>query len=621
MKKLIYYRLAAVLSLLVALWSAGWMHSLNQQQELWGHLPLWFFLGLWGCVFFLLLSRNAGNSLALRPWGLAALSGLLLWAAFPPMPFAFLAFVAFVPLLYLEEILQQESVDRKSFFPYLYLSFLLWNLLSTYWVANSALVAGATAILINSFFMTLPWLAWRWTKRHISGVGLFVLPAYWLAFEYVHFHWQLSWPWLSLGHTFALYPSLVQWYEYTGVLGGSLWVWLGNLVVWRLLPFLPFGKWSGRENGFLVEGKSKARFLVEKLLGKPLPPVLIPVLQAVLVFLIPAGLSLNRYYTYQERNSRQETVEVVVVQPNFEPHYEKFNIPRRVQLDTFLALAERLLTDSTDYLLFPETSFGNIRDDRIAKEPITRSLQAWLEKHPGVKLLTGLAAYHVFAPGESHSPYVREMRSSRGETVYWEAYNAAVQLQAGQSEFVLYKKSKLVPGAEFLPYRKFLFFFKPLVDKLGGSIGGYAAQEKREPFFCEEKQLAVGTQICYESIYGEYSTAYVREGANLLFIMTNDGWWDDTPGHRQHLWFGRLRAIELRRDMARSANTGISAFINQRGDISQATRYGEPAVIRAALHPNDSFTFYTRYGDLIGRLAAFVSVLFLLIALVNKYAG
>ncbi len=620
MKKLIY-RLAAVFSLLVSTWSAWRMYSLNQQQQLWGHLPLWFFLGLWGGVFFLLLSQNSHKPLALRKLWLAALSGVLLWAAFPPMPFAFLAFGAFLPLFYVDNLLDEEVSKKSRFFPFLYLAFVLWNVLSTYWIANSALLAGATAILINSFFMTLPWLAWRWTKRNIPGVGLFILPAYWLAFEYVHFHWQISWPWLSLGHVFALYPALVQWYEYTGVLGGTLWVWLGNLVLWQLLPFLPFGKWRELKNNFTAEGKSKARLLLEKLLGRPFPPVLIPVLQAVLVFLLPAGLSLNRYYTYQERNGSGEEVEVVVVQPNFEPHYEKFSTPQQIQLDTFLALADRLVSDSTDYLVFPETSFGNIRDDRIGKEPLTRHLQAWLEKHPRVKLLTGLAAYHVFVSGEPHSPYVREMRSSRGETVYWEAYNAAVQLQAGQSEVVLYRKSKLVPGAEFLPYRKLLFFFKPLVDKLGGSIGGYAPQEKRVPFFCAEKQLAVGTQICYESIYGEYSTGYVREGAGLLFIMTNDGWWDNTPGHRQHLWLGRLRAIELRRDIARSANTGISAFINQRGNISQATPYGKTAVIKARLNPNDALTFYARYGDLIGRLAAFVSVLFLFIAVVNRYTS
>ena len=86
--------------------------------------------------------------------------------------------------------------------------------------------------------------------------------------------------------------------------------------------------------------------------------------------------------------------------------------------------------------------------------------------------------------------------------------------------------------------------------------------------------------ICYESVYGEYSTGYIKKGAQAIFIMTNDGWWDNTAGHRQHLYFASLRAIEARRAIARSANTGISAFVNQRGDILQPTRYDEPIAIK-----------------------------------------
>ncbi len=582
-------RALSLISLLISLGSSWKMWTLYGQNMLWGQLPLWFFLGIWGTVFFFVLSQNADRPKQLLKYVLAAASGILLWAAFPPMPLIPLAFVAFLPLIYLEGLLgTRPNGKTERFLPYLYLSFTLWNILTTYWVANSALIAGATAILINSFFMSVPWMLWRWTRKKSPGIGLFILPAYWIAFEYLHLHWDLSWPWLTLGHAFALYPSLVQWYEYTGVLGGSLWIWLGNLAVWALLPH------TSR-------------------------PALLPSLRLALILLLPALISIQKYRHYTERNSLGRQIEVVVVQPNFEPHYEKFYVSQQTQLDTFLRLSKQLLTDSTDYLVFPETSFGDIRDDRIGKESITRQLQQWLELHPQLKLLTGLAVYHLFQPGEERTPYVRSMKNSRGETIYWEAYNAAVQMQAGQKELLIYKKSRLVPGAEFLPYRKLLFFFKPLVDKLGGSIGGYAAQEKRTPFKSKGDNTAIGTQICYESIYGEFSTGYAREGANLLFIMTNDGWWDNTPGHRQHLWFGRLRAIELRRDIARSANTGISAFINQRGDISQATPYGQTAVIKAQLNPNDQLTFYALHGDIIGRLAAFVSLLFLLKALVESF--
>ena len=103
----------------------------------------------------------------------------------------------------------------------------------------------------------------------------------------------------------------------------------------------------------------------------------------------------------------------------------------------------------------------------------------------------------------------------------------------------------------------------------------------------------------------------------MIFIITNDGWWGNTAGHKQHLHYASLRAIETRRSIARSANTGISAFINQRGDIEQATEYWEPAVIQGTIRANDQMTFYGRHGDYLARTAAWLSVFVFLAALVK----
>ena len=136
------------------------------------------------------------------------------------------------------------------------------------------------------------------------------------------------------------------------------------------------------------------------------------------------------------------------------------------------------------------------------------------------------------------------------------------------------------------------------------------SQKERSAF--KASDLGVAPVICYESVFGEYTTGYVKNGANALFIVTNDGWWDNTAGHKQHLLFASLRAIETRRPIARSANTGISCLINQRGDILQPTEYDEAATVKGTLLFNDTITFYVRYGDLIGRLAGFISILLLL---------
>jgi apolipoprotein N-acyltransferase len=126
--------------------------------------------------------------------------------------------------------------------------------------------------------------------------------------------------------------------------------------------------------------------------------------------------------------------------------------------------------------------------------------------------------------------------------------------------------------------------------------------------------------ICYESIYGRFYTEYIKKGANLMFIITNDGWWDNTPGYRQHLTYASLRAVETRRSIARSANTGVSALINQRGEITARAGWWTPAVLKGTLHANDKHTFYVTHGDYIGRLACFVMLLLLLVTAVRRMA-
>lgn len=128
----------------------------------------------------------------------------------------------------------------------------------------------------------------------------------------------------------------------------------------------------------------------------------------------------------------------------------------------------------------------------------------------------------------------------------------------------------------------------------------------------EGTKIPLGCIICYESIYGEYCTEYIRKGARVLAVITNDEWWKDTPGYRQHLRYSCLRAIETRRDIARSANTGLSAFINQRGDILQRTHWWKAETLHDSVNLNDEVTFFVKNGDIIGKLCSFLFVLLLL---------
>ena len=177
---------------------------------------------------------------------------------------------------------------------------------------------------------------------------------------------------------------------------------------------------------------------------------------------------------------------------------------------------------------------------------------------------------------------------------------------SGRAE--LFHKSKLVVGVELTPYPK---IFVPLDDKLGGVMGRDIGQKEISCLHLSDG-TPFGCAICYESVYGEYCTGYVKKGARFLTVITNDAWWGDTPGYGQHLSYSRLRAIETRRDIARCGNTGISAIIDQRGEVLDKTPWWEEAVLRGEVNYSSHQTFFVRYGDIAGRLSTLAFLLLLL---------
>lgn len=581
---------ALLLLLAITAWLSYDMNQLVAHQQLWGYRPLWLFVSAWTFLLLawaLLRAKRSGRAPDWRRLGLATLSGGLLGLGFPGIvPFPVLLFTGFVPLLVLENELSGQAKAGRKVFTSAYITFITWNILTTWWVANSAMAAGIFAIAANSLFMAVVFWLFHRTRRAMPRLGYLSLIAYWLAFEFLHLNWDLTWPWLTLGNGFAQFPALVQWYEYTGVFGGGLLILVMNVLLFR--------QWQRYRNG---EATSRREWAM-----------------ALVLVVFPSVWSLWRYSTYEDQG---KTAEVVVVQPNYEPHYEKFNIPEGIQIDHFLELTARLTDSLTDYVVYPETSFGFVETSRINEYGPIERMRQFMRAFPNLKIITGLEAYHDFLPGEPHSDAVR-VRNRGASTVYFETLNAAVQLSNESQEVPVYKKSKLVPGPEKFPLKKILFFMEAAVDHLGGTTAGLGTQPERDVFSSNSGRI--GPAICYESVFGEYYTGYIRKGAQAIFIMTNDGWWDDTPGHRQHLQFASLRAIETRRSIARSANTGISAFINQRGDILQPTRYGETAVIRDTIHLNDAITRYVVWGDLIARIAVFTKLLLLLNLAVRSWS-
>ena len=561
------------LSFLIALFLAYRMYFLAQRQELWGHLPLFFYLALWlgGSLLVTKGSRLKEN----RPFLLSTATGVLLGIGFPGyLPVPFLLLIAWVPLL----LLQWESRRTATVFWHGFNSFLLYNILATFWVTNTAFFAGLFAVVVNSFLMCIPWMLFQWTSRVSPRVSYLSLIACWLSFEHFHYNWSLNWPWLTLGNGFAQFPSLIQWYEVTGVLGGSAWILLVN---WLALRF----------------------YLTPR-------PRRIPILLSLSV-LLPVIGSLIRYLTYEAPAG--ETIRVSAIQPNLEPHYDKFSGGQDEQLDLFLRLSNAALAAPgapTDYLVYPETSFSRIDETAPLSAPALGALKNELPDNQLRYLVTGFAGYYRFKADEPYSDAVRFYPASDRSEIALEQLNGALQVDLRTGDIQTYRKGVFVPGAESFPFRNVLFFLEPLVNSLGGSVAGYGTQTDRTPLFGD--RAAVAPVICYESVFGEYFTGYIRQGAQAAFIMTNDGWWDDTAGHRQHLWFASLRAIETRRPVMRSANLGACAFIDQRGRITSRTYYNERGYLNGTMQLNDAITPYVRFGDIPARIAILLAVMALL---------
>ena len=521
-------------------------------------------------------------SLWQHPVFLSVISGVLLWGCWPTSPLTFLVFVAWVPLLHLEA----RSTRLLRFWGLTYLALLLWNVGTTWWVGNTPVpVSGILANVLNALIMTVPWIGyWKTRRRFGQTAGYVSLIAYWLTFEYIHLNWELSWPWLTVGNVFAGKPGWVQWYEWTGASGGTVWVWVVNILVFAAL--------------------------------RPRPAAARPWRAVALSLALPLLVSISiTAYRRPLKIVPRDGPDIVVVQPNIDPYNEKFQDGTEgQQLAKLISLSESAIDSSTDVVVWPETAIPfEIDETRFWETSALAPLKAFLQRHPGISLVTGLAGYREL-PADTSTP---AMRLDKASGKYYEEYNTALQLDAsGHIEY--YHKGKLVPGAEIMPYTWVFGFLERYSLDMGGTSGTLGRGSTRTVFSPTSRGYRTAPIICYESIYGAYVTGYVRNGADVLTIITNDGWWGDSQGYRQHQQYARLRAIENRRWVARSANTGISCFIDPLGQVYQAQPYNTAAVIKMRIPPLDGMTLFARVGDWLSILAVGWTLLTLGMAIVLR---
>ncbi|UKB83187.1 apolipoprotein N-acyltransferase [Chryseobacterium sp. MEBOG06] len=518
---------------------------------------------------------------------LTLISAILLSVSWPTYGVPFFIFFALVPLLMMEHGISKFSDYKKKgwvIFGLSYLCFIIWNVVTTGWLYGSknpdgshSMMAVVFPVLVNSLLYSLVFQCYHWYKNAQGtywGLGFFI--ALWMSFEKFHLGWELTWPWLNLGNAFSEYPKLIQWYDTLGATGGSFWILLINILI-----FYTIRTWeAGRKKKDLIKNTS--------------------IVAALIVF--PMIISVIKYNNFDEKPSGQ--VNVLMLQPDLDPYAEKYSKDSLTIEQDLLALAEKNSTVKIDYYIAPETALpgrGSISETGFEKSLLLNNIKGFLSRHPGSVFATGISSHRFYfdaakAPAEAY-------QINNG--VWVTSYNTAIQLASDQKVQV-YHKGKLVPGVEIFPYMTVL---KPVLGdamlNLGGTVASLSIDKERMAFSNPYNKGKMAPIICYESIYGEFVTDYVKKGANFLGIMTNDSWWGVSEGHKQLLSYARLRAIETRREIARAANSGISAHINAKGEVTADTFYGDQTALFAKVNLYDTMTFYTRAGDLLSRFSIF----------------
>jgi apolipoprotein N-acyltransferase len=527
---------------------------------------------------------------------LALLSAFLMWLAWPPIPYTNpLLLVGLVPLLIALDkiVLKKEGKTGRQVFLTAGLTFLVWNTASIYWVynaigaVNNPVVAAFVSVIpfgLGALLMTFAfWLYYRLRRVTNKSVAYAGLVSFYIAMEYLHQTWDLAFPWMTLGNGLSGMHQLAQWYEYTGVYGGSLWILLSNILAFEAYKKLNTG----------TKGNLRLR----------------PALIWGLFVLIPAGLSLTKYCQYKEK---EVPVNVVTVQPNIDPYLKFGGMSAAAQLNILTHLSDSVAQPNTEYFIWPETAIpSSANEDVIRSDADFIFAQHFLEKYKNGSLITGIESIKIY-----HDRQTLTARKYDNST-YIDVFNAAVQIE-NSANVQFYHKSKLVPGVEKMPFPAALSILGPVFEGFGGTVGGYGSQENPGVFYAYSG-IGVAPVICYESIWGSWVGEAVKNGAQFIAVITNDGWWGNTSGKDQHLLYAKLRAIETRRYVVRSANTGISCFINQKGDVIKQAKWWTRTALKSDINLNDELTLYVRSGDVIAKFLCLVAVLLALIIPYRKW--
>ncbi len=509
-------------------------------------------------------------------------SGLLLGLAHPPFHFLLPSFVALVPYALWIQRLPNGAEGRSAalrggfFLGLIYFSLVFyWLMVALIYFTKMAIVAFVAPVLILSGFLALVTLGTHRVNRGLRWPIWIALPVFWTAMEWLRAHLaDVSFPWMGLGDTLTGFPWLIGAADIVGSRGLTVWLVAANGLI--------AGLWAA--------GRRRER------LERPLPleSRRVMALALALILFVPTAYSLYRWKTLRLRSAAH----VVLVQPNIP---EDLKLDSSAAVDSTVRATNALLSSAlsagaspVDLVVLPETALP-VFIDPIPSIPYAGrgDLEAWAgqwaERFDAPILFGGIGADDIGAGDYDH-------------------FNSAFFLNSKGRRLARYDKKYLVPIVERVP------FVDPSLFRGVPFFGGFAVG--RDSPVLQLGGERFGVLICYESIFTQLSRHYRRNGADFLVNITNDAWfgraepwWNRSSALTQHPAHLVMRAIENRVGVARSANTGISEFVDPLGRVEARTDLFTHAVLTGDVKTSAVITVYTRFGDVLGWGAAITALL------------
>jgi apolipoprotein N-acyltransferase len=517
------------------------------------------------------------------------ISGALLGLSFPPMPVPQIMFFALVPYLYVIERKEKLiEINRAT-----YLAAFVFGLLTIYWVGSwqstadpFLMISGVLLVFINPVFFLIPSTIYYFCRKSINKTtALFLLPLFWVTYEYAYMLTDASFPWLTLGNGLVKFLSFIQVADIIGALGLSALVIYINIFLYR---------------AFLSLKAERKKFLIN-------------LAAAILLIIMPVIYGLVRVSSFE---FSKDKVRVGLIQPNLDP-WDKWaggNLDDIARLH--FDLSQKAIDEGAEIIFWPETAFPVYLFSGSHSAEVD-AIYNFIRKN-NTYLVTGMPDVRFYPSqakkGDGIVP--PDAKYAEAGDYYYATYNAVFLISPDSYHIQKYGKMKLVPFGERVPFVETVPFLGNLI-KWGVGISGWNVGRDTINFtipaghfrnLTQKDSLHINSLVCYESIYPYFVSHFIQRNAEMIAVVTNDSWYGKLSGPYQHKEYAVLRAIENRRSVVRAANGGISCIINPVGITEVETGMFEQAFIAGDVTIQRDKTFFTQYPLVIPVLSSAVSL-------------